>query len=117
KLYPNAYNGTKPVAGELETEAFDYGLTLSGFPQCAWTTDAYQAYLAQMGSINAFGMEFTGQDLMLGGQIAGGVTNLLSGNIGGAVSSVFGIAQSMAKINATKSLPPQAHGQAANGAM
>lgn len=117
KLYPNAYNGTEPAAGELETEAFDYGLTLSGFPQCAWTTDAYQAYLAQMGSINAFGMEFTGQDLMMGGQIAGGVVNLLSGNIGGAVSSVFGIAQSMAKINATKSLPPQAHGQAANGAM
>lgn len=117
KLIPSRYNGIAASETYNIISGIDYGLTLSGFPQCAWTTDAYQAYLAQMGSINAFGMNFTGQDLAVGGQIASGVTNLLSGNIGGAVSSIFGIAQSMAKINATKSLPPQAGGQTAGGAL
>lgn len=116
KMIPLGYNGLSKDDSYSQS-GVDYGLTLSGYPQCSWTTDAYQAYLAQMGSINAFGMNFTGQDIAVGGQIASGVTNLLSGNVGGAVSSIFGIAQSMAKINATKSLPPQAGGQSSGGAL
>ena len=117
KLVPQDYNGIGALGTSEVGYAFDYGLTLSGFPQCAWVTDAYQAYLAQMGSVSALGMTFTGQDLVYGQQIAGGLTSLLSGNVGGTVSSIFGIAQTMAKQNAAKSLPPQANGQNANGAL
>lgn len=117
KLVPQSYNGMPPFGLDEYGNAFDYGLTISGFPQCAWITDAYQAYLAQMGSVSALGMTFTGQDLQLGAQVASGIGNLLSANIGGTVSSIFGIAQTLAKQNATRSLPPQANGQTANGAL
>lgn len=117
KLIPKWYNGIKGDQGSPEINAIDYGLTLSGFPQCAWVTDAYQAYLAQTGSVSAFGVTLTGQDLTFAQQGASLIGNVLSANVGGAVNSFLGIAQNMAKINATKSLPPQASGQTANGAL
>lgn len=118
KLWPKWYNGMKTEGGSSPSvNAIDYGLTLSGFPQCAWVTDAYQAYLAQTGSVSAFGVTLTGQDLTMAQNVGSLVSNLFSANVGGTVNSFFGIAQNMAKINATKSLPPQAGGQTANGAL
>lgn len=118
KLWPKWYNGMKTEGGSSPSvNAIDYGLTLSGFPQCAWVTDAYQAYLAQTGSVSAFGVTLTGQDLTMAQNVGSLVSNLFSANVGGTVNSFFGIAQTMAKINATKSLPPQAGGQTANGAL
>ena len=118
KLWPKWYNGMKTEGGSSPSvNAIDYGLTLSGFPQCAWVTDAYQAYLAQTGSVSAFGVTLTGQDLTMAQNVGSLVSNLFSANVGGTVNSFFGIAQTMAKINATKSLPPQAGGQNANGAL
>lgn len=112
KMIPVSYNGYGNARDPM-----DYGLTLNGFPQCAWTTDAYLAWLAQSGSVSALGMTFTGSDIGFAQQGLGAVGNLLSGNIGGALSSFLGIAQNVAKVNATKALPPQANGQTANGAM
>lgn len=112
KLAPVGYNGYNS-----STNAYDYGLTLNGFPQCAWNTDAYLAWLAQTGSVSALGMTFTGQDLSYAQQGLGAAGQLLSGNILGAAGSFLGIAQNVAQVNATKSLPPQAHGQTSNGAM
>lgn len=112
KLIPTSYNGYGNGRDPI-----DYGLTLNGFPQCAWVSDSYLAWLAQSGSVSALGMNFTGQDLAFAQQGLGAAGNLLSGNIGGALSSFLGIAQNVAKVNATKSLPPQAGGQTANGAM
>lgn len=112
KMAPLGYNGHSD-----STNAFDYGLSINGFPQCAWVTDAYRAWLAQSGSVSALGMTFTGQDIAFAQQGIGAAGNLLSGNIGGAISSFLGIAQTMAQVNATKALPPQASGQTANGAM
>lgn len=112
KMNPVSYNG---YGDGVKTG--DYGLTLNGFPQCAWQTDAYLAWLAQSGSVSALGMNFTGVDIGFAQQGLGAVGNLLSGNIGGALSSFLGIAQNVAQVNATKSLPPQANGQTANGAM
>lgn len=112
KMTPVGYNGF-----EDSSNAYDYGLTLNGFPQCAWSTDAYLAWLAQSGSVSALGMTFTGQDLAFAQQGLGAVGSLLSGNILGAASSFLGIAQNVAQVNAKKALPPQAHGQTANGAM
>lgn len=112
KLMPVGYNGYGDAI-----KGSDYGLTLNGFPQCPWTTDAYLAWLAQSGSVSALGMTFSGVDIGFAQQGLGAVGNLLSGNIGGALSSFLGIAQNVAQINATKALPPQASGQTANGAM
>lgn len=112
KMAPVGYNGYGS-----SSYAYDYGLTLNGFPQCAWTTDAYLAWLAQSGSVSALGMSFSGVDIGFAQQGLGAVGNLLSGNIGGALNSFLGIAQNVAQINATKALPPQAQGQTANGAM
>lgn len=112
KMAPVGYNGY--ASGD---NAYDYGLSLNGFPQCAWATDAYMAWLAQSGSVSALGMTFTGQDLAFAQQGLGAAGQLLTGNILGAAGSFLGIAQNVAQINAIKSLPPQAHGQTANGAM
>lgn len=112
KLAPTGYNGFSNA-----TNAYDYGLTLNGFPQCAYGTDSYLAWLAQSGSVSALGMTFTGQDLSYARQGLGAAGQLLSGNILGAANSFLGIAENVAQINAIKSLPPQAGGQTANGAM
>lgn len=112
KLIPLAYNGYGDAYNPI-----DYGLTLNGFPQCPWITDAYLAWLAQSGSVSALGMTFTGQDISFAQQGLGAIGNIVSGNLGGALSSFLGIAQNVAQVNATKALPPQAHGQTANGAM
>lgn len=112
KMAPVGYNGY--ASGD---NAYDYGLSLNGFPQCAWATDAYMAWLAQSGSVSALGMTFTGQDIAYAQQGLGAAGQLLSGNILGAAGSFLGIAQNVAQVNAIKSLPPQAHGQTANGAM
>lgn len=112
KLSPAGYNNYSDTEN-----AYDFGLTLNGFPQCAWNTDSYLAWLAQTGSVSALGTTFTGQDLAFAQQGIGAIGSVLSGNILGAASSFLGIAQNVAKVNATKSLPPQAHGQTANGAM
>lgn len=117
KLVPQNYNGIGYIGTTDVSYGFDYGLTMSGFPQCAWVTDAYQAYLAQMGSVSAFGMNFNAVDLQMGQQVASSLTSLLSANVGGTVNSIFGIAQTMARQNAARSMPPQAGGQTANGAM
>lgn len=112
KLAPTGYNGFSNA-----TNAYDFGLTLNGFPQCSYSTDAYLAWLAQTGSVSALGMTFTGSDIAFASQGLGAAGQLISGNILGAAGSFLGIAQNVAQLNATKSLPPQAAGQTANGAM
>lgn len=116
KLIPVRYNGAQSY-NDSTLNNIDYGLTLSGFPQCAWVSDSYKAWVAQQGTVSAFGTTFSGVDLNFAQQGLSTIGNALSLNIGGTLSGIVGIAQSMAKINATKALPPQAHGENANGAL
>lgn len=116
KIIPTNYNGMDGTSiGTLNN--VDYGLTLSGFPQCSWVSDTYKAWVAQQGTVSAFGMDFSGVDLGYMSQGLGVLGSALSLNVGGVASGILGIAQTMAKQNATKSLPPQAHGENANGAL
>lgn len=99
-LVPKDYKGI--------AENFNEKITLEGFPQCAWITDTYKAWLAQNGSSTA---------ITTMGNAFSGVASLISGNLGGAVSSGLSIAQTVAKVKATEALPPQAHTAAGNSTL
>lgn len=56
-------------------------LTLGGFPQCAWTGDAYKAYLAHNSMKNAYN---------IGSGIVNGAANITAGNVLGGVDNLIG---------------------------
>lgn len=118
-LIPQGYNMRSGlVTGNNPTvNLSDYGLTIAGFPQCSWVTDAYQAYLAQLGSINAFGMNITGQDLQYASMGVSALSSLFSLNVGGVASSALNIASAVAKQNARQAMPPQAGGNQSNSTL
>ena len=78
-IYPENYKN-EPTMGT------PYGFTYSNFPLCAWTNDAYQAWLAQ--SQPLWDYQTKQQYLKTGQSFLGALGNLLGGNIGGAVESV-----------------------------
>ena len=105
-MYPKSY---KMGAGSTIDELFNFEekLVLNGFPTCAWTSDAYLAYLAQ----NSIPTMVQGA-----GSVASSVVgNLLTGNVLGAVTGGVGSALNTA-LNAFSEgykeyiKPPQAHG-------
>lgn len=90
--------------------------TMDGFPQCAWASDAYKAWLAQNGSSNQLAVmsaAFSG--------VSGAVGSAMSGNVLGAVNSVvnsgFSIAQTLNQKKVASTMPPQAHGAASNSVL
>ena len=103
RAYPLNYAG--------EQHAYEHGLTLDGFPNCAWNQDVYKLWLAQ---------NQNQQDLSLGLaalSIAGGVGSMaLTGGAGAVLGmgSVIGGAQTIASILAQRKdqqlQPPQAKG-------
>ena len=107
-LIPLNYRG----AAENLTEQ----LVLSGYPQCAWSTDTYRAWLAQNGTVTQIGLISTGVNAAVG---VG--TSLASGNLIGAATTAFSgitsIATTMARINEIKTRPPQSQGNQSPGSM
>ena len=77
KMYPLNYSG--------EQHAYEHGLTLDNFPQCAWTQDVYKLWLAQNQSQQAVA---TGTGVL---QLAAGVV-MAAATVasGGAAGAVFG---------------------------
>lgn len=96
-LIPNYYKGL--------TNNYDERINLDGFPQCAYTTDMYSAWLAQNGSTQAISMLGTAMST---------VASAKTGNIGGAVQGALSIAQTVAQREAIQNQPPQAHGTVAS---
>lgn len=96
-LFPNYYKGL--------TNNHDERINLDGFPQCAYTTDMYSAWLAQNGSTQSISMLGTAMST---------VANVKMGNIGGAVSGAMDIATTVAQRDAIQNQPPQAHGTVAS---
>jgi hypothetical protein len=83
-------------------------IVIDGFPQCAYTTDTFKAWLAQNGASTAVSVMSS----------AFGVgASLATGNIGGVVGSISSIGQTIAKVGATMSLPRQAHGATGGSAL
>lgn len=84
------------------TEDYDSGLVISNFPQCAWTGDAFKAWISQnKGNLLLSGMASTGT--AIGGTLTG---NPVAVGVG-----LTGIARDIAKIYDHAQIPPQAHGQ------
>ena len=82
-------------------------MVLDGYPQCAYNTDSFKAWLAQNGAstaVSVLGSAFT---------TAVGVA---SANPVATVSGALSIAGTLAKISETVSLPPQAHGSTGSSA-
>lgn len=101
--------------------AVDESVSVAGFPTCSWNSDAYQAWLAQ---VNA-GLEYQIQakvETNAWSGIKNFGSNLLSGNIGGAIAGAIGavgdtgvelhtdVLNRMAEGEKSAILPPQAHG-------
>lgn len=104
------------ISGQDNTLNWNEKLTMEGFPQCAWQSDAYKAWLAQNGSST--------QLAVMSAALSGGLGmagNVLSGNalgaVGGVVSTSMSIAQTLNQKTVASTLPPQAHGAASNTAL
>lgn len=102
--YPEHYRGM--------TSAYDDGLTLSNFPQCAWSGDTFKAWWAQ----NKASFVTSGISTVLGDVAKGVGTAALTGNplIGvglAAGSALQDINADMAQVTDIKNTPNQTHGQ------
>ena len=102
-LYPSKYKG-------VETN-FDEMMCISGFPQCAWNTDAFKAWLAQS-SVSS----------LLGSNVVGGVAVSVAAGMGvagvlpimGAVALSTSIAGTLGQVYEHAIQPRQARGTQGN---
>lgn len=93
-VLPKYYDGL--VSNYMET------LTLGPYPQCAWVTDTFKAWLAQNSTsylISSIGSSISGVMSAVGGNAVGGIKTLL----GEATSQLM-------TIEKAKRLPDQSHG-------
>lgn len=82
---PRNYNGSGIEEGStVGTMNLTEEVVMTGFPQCAFTIDAYRAWLAQ---------KATGEALGLAQSVVGVAAGIATGNVGGAIASAFGAAQ------------------------
>ena len=119
KLYPLGYNGLKKVDSNgniTYIENYEHGLTLGGFPTCAWNSDVYKMWLAQQQ--NQFAVENQSAAISMGAGAISVAASLMTGNVIGAGAGALGIiggAQKISSIIAQKQdmsvQPPQAKGR------
>ena len=104
RLYPIAYDG--------EALAYDHGLTLTGFPTCAWAQDVYKLWLAQNQNQQDLSMALSVLSVVGGvaGAVATGGTGAMLG-LGSAISGAQNIAGILAQRRDMAIQPPQAKGQ------
>lgn len=95
-LVPFGYNGT-----DVDTANFSEELVMQGFPQCAWSIDAYRAWLAQEASGTAIAGIFGAAS------IAGGI---MSGNAGAVMGGIGTVANVANTFIHAKNRPDQAKG-------
>lgn len=107
KIYPVQYNGLG--------ENYDQGLSLGGFPACAWDADMYKMWLAQNQNQHALS-EQTGAITAVAGA-ATGLVSAFTGNLMGAaggLAAAYSGYQQIAQLNAQKrdaaTQPPQSRG-------
>lgn len=84
---PSIYISPKNYKNEPTTNT-PYGFVYSNFPSCAWTNDAYQAWLAQSQPI--WDYQTKQQYIDTGKSVISTIANVLSGNFGKAIESSIG---------------------------
>jgi len=97
RIYPQNYKNTE--------NNFDEGLNLGKFPQCNWATDMYINWLTQNGVNVATSIVNAGAQTLGGFALGGGV-----GALGGAVSGISAIANTLNEVHKAELMPPQASG-------
>lgn len=109
KMSPLLYNGIEIGVN------YEAGISLGGFPMCAWDADMYKLWLAQNQNQHAYSMATNGLTIA-GGAIAG-IAGLATGNLGVAgagAAAVIGGAQQIGSLLAQKAdmaiQPPQSRG-------
>lgn len=107
-LCPTGYKGV--ATGNL---CYDEKMMLTGFPMCPYTTDTYKAWLAMNGSqttVGVLGQALSAVSSGVTGGLIGGTAGATLGGALGVVQAGTGIAQTMARVDAVKRMPDQAHG-------
>lgn len=94
-LFPMNYKG---VPANIDEK-----MTIGGFPQCSWNTDAFKAWLAQGGAISAVS---TAGSIGMALAMANPVTTPV------AIASTVGMSLIQTAVHAV--MPPQAHGLGGN---
>lgn len=105
RLTPIGYNGL--------TYNYKEGLTLTGYPTCAWDSDIYKMWLAQ--NQNSQNLNLATGVLKVAGGIIGGLATAFTGvgaavGIGTAVSGAMQIGDALAQKSDKELEPPQARG-------
>lgn len=103
-LYPENYKGVPANYNEK--------MILDGFPQCAYNTDSFKAWLAQNGVSQLVSLA---GGVASAGAIAAGGTALAIGNV--PIAAVAGIAGVVAGVIQHATLPPQAQNSQGSSAM
>jgi hypothetical protein len=101
KIYPTNMKHNSTASNDREA-----GLTLGGFPICAWASDVYTAWVAQQAGALGLGLAAGALSLTAG---------LLTTNpylVAGGASAIFGSLMSQAQRRAQ---PDQAHGSLSSG--
>nr|DAL78696.1 MAG TPA: Major tail protein [Caudoviricetes sp.] len=93
-----------------------FGFVINNFPQCSWTNDSYQAFLAQSAPLWDYSKKQNAISQI--GNLTGGLVSALGGNLGAGAESIFNATTSTyllnENINAQKEshdlIPPTAKG-------
>lgn len=83
KIFPRQYNGNTATS-DYNYDGFDYGVTLGGFPQCAWDSDTYKLWLAQ--NQNQRAHQTTTANITAAGGAVAAIASLATGNVMGAAA-------------------------------
>lgn len=87
KVCPSTYNGG---------DGYEYGLSMGGFPTCAWDSDVYKMWLAQNQS-QMLAQGATAGLTIVAGAVSTGVS-VATGNVAGAIGGVSAMASGGAQI-------------------
>ena len=84
-----------------------FGFVANNFPQCAWTNDSYQAFLAQSAPLWDYSKKQNAISQI--GNLAGGLVGALSGNLVAGAESIFNAATSTYALNENINAQKESH--------
>lgn len=84
-----------------------FGFILNNFPQCAWTNDGYQAFLAQSNPLWDYSQKQNTISQI--GNLTGGLVGTLSGNLAAGAQSIFNAATSTFMLNESINAQKESH--------
>lgn len=107
KMWPKNYNG--------QENNYEQGMSMGGYPTCAWDADVYKLWLAQNQNQHQYAVNTAG--LTIAGGAVTAVASIAMGNVAGAVGgagAMIGGAQKIGALMAQKAdmaiQPPQSRG-------